>query len=166
MKAGIALGSNLGDRRAHISAGRNFVFSLHEAAAAPLCSALYETEPVDCAPDTAAFLNAVTEIETSLEPLALLHKLRDYERSVGRNERRAKNSPREIDLDLLYVDDLLLDSTALVLPHPRMTSRRFVLQPLADTRADAVLPAQSATIAQLLSALPPEPAVRLVARDW
>ena len=166
MKAGITLGSNLGDRRAQIAAGRDFVFSLHESAAAPLCSGLYETEPVDCAPDTAAFLNAVVEIETSLEAPDLLHKLRDYEHSSGRSKHHAKNSPREIDLDLLYADDLRLDSSALVLPHPRMTSRRFVLQPLADVRADMVLPGQTTTVAQLLCALPPAPAVRLVARDW
>jgi len=166
MKAGIALGSNLGDRRAQIAAGRDFVFSLHESAAAPLCSGLYETEPVDCAPDTAAFLNAVVEIETSLEPLDLLQKLRAHEQTAGRAEHCAKNSPRAIDLDLLYADKIRLDSPALVLPHPRMTSRRFVLQPLADIRADLLLPGQSATVAQLLSTLPPDPAVRLLAPDW
>jgi len=166
MRAGIALGSNLGDRRAQIAAGRDFVFSLHEGAPAPLCSGLYETEPVDCAPETAAFLNAVVEIETSLAPLDLLQKLRAYEQTAGRAEHCAKNSPREIDLDLLYADNLRLESPALALPHPRMTSRRFVLQPLADIRPALILPGQTATVAQLLSALPPEPAVRLVARDW
>jgi len=166
MKAGIALGSNLGDRRTQIAAGRDFVLSLHKGVESPLCSGLYETEPVDCAPGTAAFLNAVVEIETSLEPSDLLRKLRDYEQASGRNEHCAKNSPRQIDLDLLYVDTLHLDSSTLVLPHPRITSRRFVLQPLSDIRADLVLPGQSARIAQLLSALPPEPAVHLVAHDW
>jgi len=166
MKAGIALGSNLGDRRAQIAAGRDFVFSLHEGAPAPLCSGLYETEPVDCAPGTAAFLNAVVEMETPLEPLELLQQLLAYERTAGRAEHCAKNSPREIDLDLLYMGSVRFDSPALVLPHPRMTSRRFVLQPLADIRADLTLPGKKATVAQLLSALPPEPAVRLVARDW
>ena len=166
MKAGIALGSNLGDRRAQIAAGRDFVFSLHESAAAPFCSGLYETEPVECAPGTGAFLNAVIEIETSLEPPDLLQRLRDYEHSSGRSEHRAKNSPRALDLDLLYAGKIRLDSPALVLPHPRMTSRRFVLQPLADIRAVLLLPGQSATVAQLLSTLPPDPAVRLLARDW
>jgi len=166
MKAGIALGSNLGDRLANMAAGRDFVFSLHEGADAPLGSGLYETEPVDCAPGTAAFLNAVIEIETSLAPTELLQKLRAYEQTAGRAEHCAKNSPREIDLDLLYMGSVRFDSPALVLPHPRMTSRRFVLQPLADIRADLVVPGQTATVAQLLSALPPHPAVRLVARDW
>ena len=166
MKAGVALGSNLGERHALIAAGRDFVFSLHEGANAPLRSGLYETEPVECAPGTSAFLNAVVEIETSREPLELLQTLRNHEHASGRNERRAKNSPREIDLDLLYADNLRLDSSTLVLPHPRLTSRRFVLQPLADIRADLVLPRQTANVARLLSALPPEPAVRLVAREW
>jgi 2-amino-4-hydroxy-6-hydroxymethyldihydropteridine diphosphokinase len=96
----------------------------------------------------------------------LLQKLRDYECSSGRAANHAKNSPREIDLDLLYADNHRLDSSTLVLPHPRLTSRRFVLQPLADIRADLVLPGQTANVAQLLSALPPEPTVRLVAREW
>ncbi len=166
MKTGIALGSNLGDRRAQIAAGRDFLIGLHEGPDAPLSSGLYETEPVECAPGTAAFLNAAVEIEISLAPMELLQKLRAYEQTLGRAKDRAKNSPREIDLDLLYADNLRLDSSTLVLPHPRMASRRFVLQPLADIRADLVLPGQTATVAQLLSGLPPEPAVRLVARDW
>lgn len=166
MRTGIALGSNLGDRAAEMADARRLVFALHEGANAPLCSALYETEPVDCTPRTAAFLNAVVEIETSLEPLRLLQKLRDHERSSGRPDDRAKNSPREVDLDLLYMGDVRLDSSALVLPHPRLTSRRFVLQPLCDIRADLVLPGQTATTAQLLSGLPTEPAVHLVVREW
>ena len=166
MRTGIALGSNLGDRAARMAAARDFVFTLHEGSEAPLGSALYETEPVGCVAGMAAFFNAVIEIETSLPPHDLLRKLHDYELTSGRAEKRAKNSPREIDLDLLYVDDLRVDSAALVLPHPRMTSRRFVLQPLADVRADLILPGESSSVAQLLSALPPEPSVRLVAHEW
>ena len=166
MKAGIALGSNLGDRAARMAAARDFIFALHERSDAPRGSALYETEPVGCVEGTAAFFNAVVEIETSLAPHDLLRKLRDHELASGRAEKRAKNSPRGIDLDLLYVDDLRVDSSMLVLPHPRMTARRFVIQPLADIRADLILPGQSSNVAQLLSALPPEPAVRLVAREW
>lgn len=166
MRTAVALGSNLGDRRAHLAAGRDFLFALHEGSGLPLFSGLYETEPVCCAPGTAAFLNAVVEIETSLAPEDLLQRLREYEHVSGRAESREKNSPREIDLDLLYIDELRLDSTALVLPHPRMHTRRFVLQPLADIHAGLVLPGQTASVEKLLSALPPQPAVRLVARDW
>lgn len=166
MRTGIALGSNLGDRLAQLAAARDFVFLLHQGSSAALFSGLYETEPVDCKPGTDAFLNAVVEIETRLEPADLLRRLCAFERESGRPQIRAENSPRKIDLDLLYVGDALIDSPKLVLPHPRMTTRRFVLQPLADIRADLVLPGLRASVGELLSGLPPNPAVRLVARHW
>jgi len=166
MKTGIALGSNLGDRAVRMAAARDFIFALHEGSPPPLVSGLYETEPVGCVAGTAAFFNAVIEIETSLAPHDLLRKLRNHELASGRAEKRAKNSPREIDLDLLYVDDLRVDSAVLVLPHPRMTSRRFVLQPLSDIRADLILPGQGSSVAQLLSDLPAAPAALLVTTKW
>ena len=132
MKAGIALGSNLGDRAAHLAAAKRFLSSLHAGPCAPLCSVLHETEPVDCSPGTAAFLNAVVEIESPLEPLALLARLREFETQQGRALDRGRNAPRPLDLDLLYVGNTRMDTPALVLPHPRMTARRFVLQPLAE----------------------------------
>jgi len=166
MKAGIALGSNLGDRAGHLTAARLFLFSLHESSEPPLCSALYETEPVDCAPGTDAFLNAVVEIETALEPAALLARLRAFEEQHGRAADRAKNSPRVIDLDLLYCGESKSESFELTLPHPRMTTRRFVLQPLADIRPDLVLPGEARTVAELLADLPASPAVRRVPDAW
>ena len=166
MKTGIALGSNLGDRLAQVTAARDFVLAMHEGSRATLCSGLYETDPVDCAPGTEPFLNAAVEIDTSLAPAACLAKLRDYEQSAGRAEYRDRNSPRAIDLDLLYMGDLRSDSPALQLPHPRMTQRRFVLQPLADIRPDLVLSMGSQPIASLLARLPTGPAVRLVANPW
>ena len=166
MKAGIALGSNVGDRAAHLAAAKRFLFSLHAGPGAPLSSALYETEPVDCAPGTGAFVNAVVEIESDLDPSALLARLSAYEQQQGRAANRAKNSPRVIDLDLLYFGDTRLDGPALTLPHPRMTARRFVLQPLCDIRPDLVLPGESLTVAQLLAALLASPAVRRVDTPW
>jgi 2-amino-4-hydroxy-6-hydroxymethyldihydropteridine diphosphokinase len=166
MKAGIALGSNLGDRAAHLAAAKRFLSSLHAGPGAPLCSVLYETEPVDCSPDTAAFLNAVVEIESPLEPLALLARLREFETQQGRALDRGRNAPRPLDLDLLYVGNTRMDTPALVLPHPRMTARRFVLQPLAEIRPDLVLPGQDLTVGQLLAALPSSPAVRPADYAW
>jgi 2-amino-4-hydroxy-6-hydroxymethyldihydropteridine diphosphokinase len=166
LKTGIALGSNLGNRLAQMAAARDFVMAMHEGGQAPLCSGLYETDPVDCAPGTEPFLNAVVEIDTSLAPAACLAKLRNYEQSAGRAEFRERNGPRAIDLDLLYMDDARSDTPTLQLPHPRMTERRFVLQPLADIRPDLVLTAEPGTIAALLARLPAAPAVRLVANPW
>ena len=166
MKAGIALGSNLGDRAAHLAAAKHFLSSLHSGPGAPLCSALYETEPVDCVPGTAAFLNAVVQIESLLEPAHLLARLRDFETQQGRALDRGRNAPRQLDLDLLYAGDTRMDTAALFLPHPRMTARRFVLQPLAEIRPDLVLPGQDLTVAQLLAALPAAPAVRPADCAW
>ena len=166
MKTGVALGSNLGDRAAHLAAARNFLATLHEGDHPPLCSGLYETEPVDCAPHTAPFLNAVAEIECPLPPETLLRRLREHEAAAGRTASHAKNSPRTIDLDLLYADDLRLDTPGLTLPHPRMTTRRFVMQPLAAIRPGLVLPGENATVAALLARLPAAPGVRLVAGRW
>jgi 2-amino-4-hydroxy-6-hydroxymethyldihydropteridine diphosphokinase len=166
MKAGIALGSNLGDRAARLAAAKRFLSSLHAGPGAPLCSALYETEPVDCAPGTAAFLNAVVEIKSPLEPLDLLARLREFERQQGRALDGGRNTPRQLDLDLLYAGDNQMDTPALVLPHPRMTTRRFVLQPLAEIRPDLVLPGHHLTVAQLLAALPASPAARPADCAW
>ena len=166
MKAGIALGSNLGDRAAQLAAAKRFLSSLHAGPDAAMCSALYETEPVDCEPGTATFLNAVMEIESPLEPLDLLARLREFERQQGRALDGGRNTPRQLDLDLLYAGDNHMDTPALVLPHPRMTARRFVLQPLADIRPDLVLPGQNLNVAQLLAALPASPAVRPANEAW
>ena len=166
LKTVIALGSNLGDRLAQMTAARDFVLSMHEGSQAPLCSGLYETDPVDCAPGADPFLNAVMEIETSLAPHACLASLQKFEQNAGRAEVRESNSPRKIDLDLLYMGDLCSDTPALQLPHPRMIQRRFVLQPLADIRPDLVLPEAGDSTASLLARLPAAPAVRLVASHW
>jgi len=166
LKTGIALGSNLSDRTAHLQAGREMVAMLHERSSPPLCSGLYETEPMDCAPGTTPFLNAVMQIETSLEPSALLAQLRAIERSRGRHDSAPKNSPRELDLDLLYAGPVEVVTETLQLPHPRLGARRFVLQPLADICPDLVLPGQAEPVASLLIRLPASPAVRLLAADW
>lgn len=155
---GIALGSNLGDRADHL---RHALQLLHERvpglilrAAAPV----YESAPVDCAPGTQAFLNTVVEIEAPLRPHALHALLQDIEQTLGRPAQREKNAPRTLDLDLLYADDFVSSDPALILPHPRLHLRRFVLQPLADIRPDLILPGQTATVAQLLAQLQDDPA--------
>lgn len=166
MRAGIALGSNLGDRGASLRAARTFLLSLHEAAAPALVSPLYETAPVDCPPGSPPFLNAVVEIALSLPPADLLARCTAFERSLGRPVLREKNSPRPVDLDVLYAGDLRIESPSLTLPHPRLAMRLFVLQPLADIRPDLVLPGRTGTVAQLLAAMPPDNAPRLFAAAW
>ena len=136
-RVGISLGSNLGDRLDHL---RTAVAKLapFRSSGHLLLSPVFETEPVDCPEGSGAFYNAVIEIETDLAPLDLLAATQGIEREMGRPEVRAVNAPRTIDLDLLYYDDLSLDAPGLLLPHPRMFQRAFVLKPLATIRPDLV----------------------------
>ncbi|MCB1236154.1 MAG: 2-amino-4-hydroxy-6-hydroxymethyldihydropteridine diphosphokinase [Verrucomicrobiae bacterium] len=157
MRAGIALGSNLGDRLAHLRTARERLLALHEGADAEfLVSSVRETEPVGCPPGSGAFLNAVIEIVTTLDPFILLHEAQAIERRLGRPNQRAKNSPRTVDVDLLYAGDITLDDPRLVLPHPELRKRRFVLEPLAEIRPDLQLPGFDTSVAGLLEALAAE----------
>lgn len=127
-RAYLSLGSNLGDRRA------NLAEALRRLAVRDLTvrrlSSLYESEPQDL-PDQPWFLNLVAEIDTALEPHALLERTQAVEAELGRR-RLVLKGPRTIDIDILLYGDLVLDSPALVLPHPRAAQRRFVLEPLAE----------------------------------
>ena len=142
MRAGIALGSNLGDRKSSLNQAIGHLRELHEGGDF-LVSGFHETEPLDCPPGSPAFLNAVAELETSLGPLELLRHLQDLEIRSGRPEHRPRNAPRALDLDLLYCDGMSLHHPDLELPHPRMTERAFVLAPLAEIRPDLRLPGWS-----------------------
>lgn len=150
----------MGDRVAYLHAARFALERLHTGSDKPLVSAIYETEPVDCAPGTALYVNAVMEIEYAGEPLELLHVLQKIERSQGRPADHAFHSPRTLDLDLLYAGDIVLNTAELVLPHPRIAERRFVLQPLADIRPELILPGMHQTVAELLACLPLHPVVK------
>lgn len=139
-RIGISLGSNLGDRLAHLREAVDRLGPVREGGHL-LRSPVYETDPVDCPPGSGAFCNAVVEIESSLAPLELLAFTQSIERDLGRPAVRDRNAPRTIDLDLLYYDQLVLDEPGLVLPHPRMLQRAFVALPLAAIRPDLVSPA-------------------------
>lgn len=167
MRYGIALGSNLGDRLGYL---RDAVAAMQERLpgfrikdTAPV----YETAPVDCAEDAPSFYNSVIEIETRAMPPEVLKHLRTIEADLGRPNAHLHHAPRTVDLDILYADDVVLDHPDLVLPHPCMTQRRFVLQPLADIRPDLVLPNQEKSVAELLATLKSdEPPLQKVMDDW
>ncbi len=131
-QAAIGLGSNLGDRAVNL---QNCIAAIQRFATIQKNSKVYETAPM-YVEDQPSFLNAAILIETCLGPLPLLTKLKQIERELGRSEAE-RNGPREIDLDLLtygvakYVYRMGGRET-LVLPHPRIPERRFVLQPLLD----------------------------------
>lgn len=166
MRAGIALGSNLGDRLEHLRTARNRVLQLPGVSGPVIDSRVYETEPVGSGPEAAAYLNAVIEVEFDGQPITLLDGLQSIEAAHGRPSKRPRNAPRTIDLDILYAGNLVLSNEEVVIPHPRLHLRRFVLTPLADIRPQLVLPGQQQTIASLLAHLHDPAAVELFTEQW
>ncbi|MDM0043652.1 2-amino-4-hydroxy-6-hydroxymethyldihydropteridine diphosphokinase [Variovorax dokdonensis] len=130
----VAIGANLGDA---CRAVEDAIAALDNITASSVAarSSLYRSAPVDAkGPD---FINAVVELKTALEPLALLEQLQAIEQRAGR-ERPYRNAPRTLDLDLLDMEGVALDTQRLTLPHPRMNQRAFVLLPLAEIAPERV----------------------------
>src|SRR4051812_41792595 len=131
MRAFVALGSNLGDRMAHL---RSAVAGLPDVVAV---SPVYETDPVGGPEDQGAYLNAVVELDTSLTPRQLLDLGQRLEEEAAR-VRLERWGPRTLDVDVLLVGDLEVDEPDLQVPHPRMWNRDFVLVPLRDLAPELV----------------------------
>lgn len=152
-RAGIALGSNLGDRMSNLRAALHALRQIASPGEPFLTAPVYQTEPRLCPPGSPDFLNTVVEIGFDGNPLELLALTRAIEKQLGRTRGAERNTPRTIDIDLLYLGEEFLEDAELTLPHPRIGERRFVLQPLADIRADLVLPGESRNVAELLQGL-------------
>ncbi|MEW5829037.1 MAG: 2-amino-4-hydroxy-6-hydroxymethyldihydropteridine diphosphokinase [Chloroflexota bacterium] len=142
----LALGTNLGERLANLRAA---VAALSPEVRVVAESPVYETPPWGYA-DQPAFLNMAVEAETDLGPGALLDHLKRLETELGRVE-SFRYGPRRIDLDILFYDDLVLDTPPLVVPHPRLHERAFVLVPLADLAPELVHPVLKRRVLELLS---------------
>ena len=153
MHAGIALGSNIEPRLLYLQAARRGLFSLHFGTQPVLCSKVYETSPVGCPAESPPFLNATLELSTELQPQELLRKFKSIELDLGRSDARERNSPRTIDIDLLYCDDIVLSESDLTIPHPQIARRLFVLRPLADIRPKLILPRFTKNVEELLAEL-------------
>lgn len=143
----IALGTNLGDRAENLEKAR---LALPPQATIVAESPIYDTPPWGYL-DQPTFLNQVVEAQTALSPQELIAHLKSLESTLGRLP-SMPNGPRLIDLDLLFYDDLRLESPTLVIPHPRMVGRGFVLLPMADLAPELRHPVFNATIAEMLQA--------------
>jgi 2-amino-4-hydroxy-6-hydroxymethyldihydropteridine diphosphokinase len=142
----IALGTNLGNRLANLRAAIQAMPPEIQVLAE---SHVYETPPWGYE-EQPAFLNMVIKAETKLEPEPLLKRLKQLEVELGR-EQNFRWGPRLIDLDILFYDDLVLDSPPLVIPHPRLHERAFVLVPLADIAPNYIHPVLDRPVRELLA---------------
>lgn len=145
----LSLGSNQGNREEYLQRALDV---LARERVRPLrCSAVYETEPQEVR-DQPWFLNLVAEVETGLFPMQLLSKVLGVERELGR-ERGSPKGPRVIDIDILFHGRFAIDTPQLVVPHPRLHLRRFVLQPMADLAPELRHPLLNRSVKELLRSL-------------
>ncbi|MFC1577521.1 2-amino-4-hydroxy-6-hydroxymethyldihydropteridine diphosphokinase [Thermodesulfobacteriota bacterium] len=147
----ICVGSNLGSKRENCRRG---VSELTRGEASRLVdqSPVYHTEPVDYK-DQDWFVNYVVKIETVLQPLVLLDRLKSIEDAAGRTRDSVRFGPRVLDLDIVFYDDMVMDHPRLVIPHPRMHERRFVLKPVCDIDPHINHPVFHRTVQSLLEDL-------------
>ena len=153
MKAGgitayLGLGSNMGDRQENLERALDF---LSQRLRIQKVSSIYDTEPVGDV-NQPRFLNMVCQVYTSLTPMALLTLGKGVEGKMGRVSGKA-NTPRPIDIDILFYGDQIIETPELVIPHPRLVERAFVLIPLAQIAPDLVHPVSGKTIKELLERL-------------
>jgi 2-amino-4-hydroxy-6-hydroxymethyldihydropteridine diphosphokinase len=148
-QAFLSLGSNMGDREAHLHEALEKL----EAAGIHVLrrSSIYETEPQDL-PHQPWFLNMVAEVESELFPKLLLARIQAIELGMGRWREVAKG-PRPIDIDILLFGKFVISTRELEVPHPRMSERRFVLEPLAELAPDLCHPATGKTVREMLAGI-------------
>lgn len=152
----MGLGSNLGKREKNL---RKALKLLAEKVIVEKLSSFYETEPQGFK-EQPFFLNAVCKISTDLKPQEILALAKDIEGKLGRKP-HIRNAPREIDIDILLYDDLIIDTPELAIPHPLLTARAFVLVPLAEIVPGLVEPVTGKSIARLLSEVEGKEGVRI-----
>ncbi len=147
----ISIGSNIGDKLLNCQKG---IAALTKSGRSVITgqSGYYKTEPVDYT-DQDWFVNSAVKIETALDPFQLFSELKAIEKETGRTEGRIKYGPRILDLDIIFYDDIVINSSKLIIPHPEMHKRRFVLKPICDIDSKLVHPVLKMDMQYLLNNL-------------
>jgi 2-amino-4-hydroxy-6-hydroxymethyldihydropteridine diphosphokinase len=159
----VGLGSNEGDREAHLVAALQ-ALSRIDAVAVLRCSSLFDSAPVG--PSQPRFLNAVVALDCGLPPLRLLTILQRIEQDLGRRRDGTRWGPRPIDLDILVWDGEVVAEPYLQVPHLELHKRRFALEPLVELAPGLQHPVLGVTVEELLSQLAPQDVRRLMATQW
>jgi 2-amino-4-hydroxy-6-hydroxymethyldihydropteridine diphosphokinase len=141
----LGLGSNLGDRKENLNKAVDY---LSQRLRVTEKSSVYDTEPMEN-PEQPRFLNMVCQVKTMLKPEDLLVLAKGIESKLGRVPGKP-NSPRTIDIDILFYGDKVIDTPGLVIPHPKIVQRAFVLVPLSEIAPELVHPVNKKTVAQML----------------
>ena len=144
----LALGSNVGNKKQHIT---NAILTLSKQISNILAAKLYETKPMYYEKQD-MFVNTVIKGKTDLSPQELIMFVKRTEKDLGRQE-RFRNGPREIDIDILFYDQLIYENPDLIIPHPRISERKFVLEPFMDIDPDFFHPVLKKTIKELFTEL-------------
>jgi 2-amino-4-hydroxy-6-hydroxymethyldihydropteridine diphosphokinase len=147
----LCIGGNLGEREANLEEARDFIdFNLGDVIAA---SAIYESEPWGMT-DVPNFLNQVVQIQTELSNEELLSEILELEEFFGRERNAEGYVSREMDIDMLFINQEIIETETLRVPHPRIAQRRFVLTPLAEIAPDLIHPELKKSIQELLASCP------------
>ena len=151
-KVYLSIGSNIGDKESNIASSIAMLGSYIEISEIR-SSSFYKTEPL-YNENQPSFLNIVLELETTLTAFQLLDKIHEIERMLGREEKRQKNQPRTIDIDIIIFKDSFIDTPDLQVPHPEALLRKFVMVPLSELASDEIFPKTNIKIVDLLEKCP------------
>lgn len=144
----ISIGSNMGDKYANCIRGIEHINKLHKTEVVQIAN-FYRTEPVDYK-DQDWFVNSALKVETELDPQELMVSLKKIEQELGQYEKSVRFGPRIIDLDIIFYQDMVINTEKLTIPHPRMHKRCFVLKPLCDIASEIIHPVLGDSAKELL----------------
>ena len=167
MEVGLSLGSNMGDRLAHLKNAKTMILG-HPGIMPATQSPVYETEPVDVPSEFQAvhFLNAILIVKTLIHLPQLMRTFQFLEQEIGRVPNTVVNAPRPMDIDIIYADGLQVQEQYIVIPHPLWQERRFVVQPLCDVRPELKIPGQTGTVVDVLAGLSDAHKVTVFDKKW